>query len=88
MKHIRKFNENDNYDEDIKSEFNADHFDWSDEDEEITIDIESDMTSELMEIIRPFYEQNGAEMTKKYLSSISDFFDDELLLKDYYSSPN
>jgi hypothetical protein len=61
---------------------------WDDEDEEITIAIESEMTTDLMEVIRPFYEKNGVEMTKKYLSDVSRIFDDELIIKDYYNSPN
>ena len=88
MKHLRRFNEsigdidtNELTPEDkIAPEFNED-------DEIIEIALESDMTTELMEVIRPFYMENGAEKTKKYLSIILESFDDENFVDEYYSLP-
>jgi hypothetical protein len=59
----------------------------SDDDEIMETALESDMTLELMEVIRPFYEEHGAEKTKQYLSEILNSFDDELFIQDYYNSP-
>ena len=77
MKHLRRFNEN--LDEDGNKI-------WSEDDDLVLHALESEMTIELMEIVRPFYEENGLELTKRYLSGLLENFDNEEFIEDYYES--
>ena len=76
MKYLRKFNEN--LDEDGNKI-------WSEDDDLVLHALESEMTTQLMEVVRPFYEENGYELTKEYMAGVFDNFTNEEFIEDYYN---
>lgn len=76
MKYLRKFNEN--LDEDGNKI-------WSEDDDLVLHAFESEMTTQLMEVVRPFYEENGYELTKEYMAGVFDNFTNEEFIEDYYN---
>jgi hypothetical protein len=89
MKHLRKFNEeilprdkDGNPAEVLDADGNKI---WSESDDLVLFALESGITTELMEVIRPFYEEHGAEFIKEYLSGVIDNFSDKEFIEDYYN---
>ena len=76
MKHLRKFNE------DVDSDGNKI---YSDDDDLVLHALESEMTIELMDVVRPFYEEHGYELTKEYMSGIFENFTNKEFIEDYYN---
>jgi len=89
MKHLRKFNEEilprdkgGNPAEVLDADGNKI---WTERDDSVLFALESGITTELMEVIRPFYEEHGCEFIKEYLSGVIDNFSDKEFIEDYYN---
>ena len=97
MKHLRKFNEEilprdkdgnpaEVLDADGNKVLDADgNKIWTESDDLVLFALESGITTELMEVIRPFYEEHGGKFIKEYLSGVIDNFSDKEFIEDYYN---